>query len=1152
MNKREQILELVKGFLHGPLKGKEEILEDHPLKLYCTGILFPRDIGVNDEDDISLLEESISNKNKDYIDLTKDSQSTSLSEGTEDDESVVSINRKAFYHSSIGISFLVSKETNFEINLKYETYSIQNSKELRSSQETIVTQYKLNPEHEFKIDSTNLKKINPVNENEKLVIRVKTTEKNNQIFYTIFFINNYIAGKHESGKRKHKFHDEIIQMIIFRPKIKIGISAESLGFLPLDLDSRTLYNYSNVEKMLYRKNLTYSKGHNTACFDLIDDISKNCISIENDFLPEITFPILSTEILNKNNESSLDILKINNILNLSKNEVVKKLNDFSSLYSDWIKNLTIPVDYTKEAKDNIIICESTYLRIKEGIKLLENDEIFEIWRDANYVINEQFLYSNPGKEFQWRPFQIGFFLLSIPGLVDPFHTDRIFADLLWVTTGGGKTEAYLGLIAFTVFYRRWKYKKKGLGLSVISRYTLRLLTAQQFERTSALVCAMELLRQSKEKQYGKEEIILGLFVGGESTPNKIESMRGMTNSLIDKLKEVKKGEKKNPFILKKCPKCKSELYNSDGQYELENSDNSFLILRNGRSKDFIIRCLNTDCVFHTIPIPVDFVDESLMKKKPAILISTIDKLAMIPFKAEDYKKIFMAANCMPVDLIIQDELHLINSTLGSIFGSYESAIHMILENSPEVRLSKEKYKIKIIASTATPKNAEVQIGLLFNRKYNVFPPNGTDIKDSFFTRFEDKEIGRKYLGFLPTGIPQKAFQVRSTSAILIASAIVEADFEDKSDTIFFDWKKEINQYYRLLTLYFNAIRVLGGYSAMLYDDIAKMMEYHTNFLAGMIIKDQYHINEKWKDLLIKKPDSSLIRPLEVIELTGRAKGEELSENLKRVSGSDVPDVLLSTNMISVGIDIENLNQMVMIGQPKYTSEYIQATSRTGRKPEQAPGIVYISYNTAKIRDLSFFEYFYSYHKSIYKYIEPITVTPFSLPVLERTLHSLIVSIVRFLLEEDEKAQVSDKIKSLLTNIRLKRDTTSEGYRILEGFKNSIKERLDSMIKDGLMSELDKEYTLIVYEKKFDEILEYITDKINSSNGKPLHYAYIPGTARIQGLTKVKEKDYLIQFYGNNELEDIEEKFTKGSMTSMRNVSQECQIRLYEPGNWGKK
>jgi|JI10StandDraft_1071094.scaffolds.fasta_scaffold09669_3 hypothetical protein len=1155
MTKRDKIINLTKRFLTGPLFGENETLDYHPLILYSVGILFPRDIGVEDEEELALLLNT-KTKKKSEMELDRDEDSydnkgkSTLYEN--DDDASISMNRKAFYHSSNGASFSLKKDQAFKVTTSYYTYSYENLG--KDKDDKPIEKYSLNPKifqsfNSIDYNLTNKTSI-PLDSDNMLKLKILCFEENEKTHYTVILYNDNRAGN-ESGRHLSKFDNSIINKIIFRPKIEIEVMGSSAAFFePKKTESKTIATFNKHDEMLYRKHLSFSKGLNCATFESISE--DHCTKIETVHIPEITFPVLSTDLESKYSKNNSEILTMETILNRPHEDILKLLKQFSNSYETWINELNdnIPFSFEKEAKENLEECRITKARIDDGISMLSSIEIFQIWKDANYVVNEQFHYSKKDIKFKWKPFQLGFFLLSIPGIINPNHKDRNFADLLWVTTGGGKTEAYLAIIAFTIFYRRWKYKKAGIGLSVISRYTLRLLTSQQFERASALICAMELLRRKKEISYGKDSIVLGLFVGGDATPNKLEDSTTEGKSLKGLLDKIE-SDKYNPFPLKHCPKCKAELCNTDKNYDDPNSTNSFLYLRVNNRRTFIIKCLNKECNFHNTPIPVDFVDESLMKKKPSILISTIDKYAMFPFKANDYTDIFLSPNAMPVDLIIQDELHLINSALGSIFGSYETALHTILENKQDYPEHIENYKIKIIASTATPKNAKSQLGLLFNRKYSVFPPPGTDIDDSFFTHFEKNENGRKYLGFLPNGIPQKTFARDINSVILLVSSVMDAKLFKEDQNYFYKWDDVENNYYRLLTVYFNSLKELGGFSSMINDDIPKRLSFLYAQFVKLIKSGTFDLSENKELLDSVNEQNPMYRELDATELTGRISGDVLSKSLKKLSGKESSDILVSTNMISVGIDIARLNLMTVMGQPKYTSEYIQASSRTGRDPKVASGVVLTVYNPARIRDVSHYEFFYSYHQSIYKYVEPITVTPFSSPVLERTLHAQIISIARFLIDqENNNNTVPDNVKYLLNNLHMIYDKIiqNQDFNILRKFKDSIEERVRNLSKDNVISEKDKNYYVQILEDHIIYLEKFFRTKIDKSISlgvNALNYAYIPGTLRFQG-NKIQNKEYLIKFAGESELRKINiNDDTKETMTSMRNVAQDCRIMLVD-------
>ena len=142
-------------------------------------------------------------------------------------------------------------------------------------------------------------------------------------------------------------------------------------------------------------------------------------------------------------------------------------------------------------------------------------------------------------------------------------------------------------------------------------------------------------------------------------------------------------------------------------------------------------------------------------------------------------------------------------------------------------------------------------------------------------------------------------------------------------------------------------------------------------------------------------DGGNVRALdaEIVEMTSRRESGEIPRYLKMMETSlpDAVDLVLATNMISVGVDVDRLGLMVVMGQPQSTSEYIQATSRIGR---QHPGIVVTLLNAARSRDRSHYEAFRAYHGALYRQVESTSVTPFSSRARDRGLHAVLIAVAR--------------------------------------------------------------------------------------------------------------------------------------------------------------
>ncbi|MEZ4479910.1 MAG: helicase-related protein [Dehalococcoidia bacterium] len=320
----------------------------------------------------------------------------------------------------------------------------------------------------------------------------------------------------------------------------------------------------------------------------------------------------------------------------------------------------------------------------------------------------------------------------------------------------------------------------------------------------------------------------------------------------------------------------------------------------------------------------------------------------------------------PPDLIIQDELHLISGPLGSMAGLYETAIDSLCS----WQLDGAEVRPKLIASTATIRQAQDQVWQVFWRNLAVFPPQVLDAGNSFFALqrpLSDEKPGRRYIGICAPGTRLKGIEVRVYVATLAAAATLAQRHGQLADP------------WMTLVGYFNALRELGGMRRLVDDDV-------TNRLQRIEPRG-----------LAKRP-----RP-DVEELTSRVSSSGIPRILDRLGtrydpnappGAPRPiDILLATNMVSVGVDVPRLGLMVAVGQPKATAEYIQATSRVGRS-DPGPGLVITIYNWARPRDLSHYETFEHYHDNFYRHVEALSVTPFSLGAVYRGLSAVVAAMAR--------------------------------------------------------------------------------------------------------------------------------------------------------------
>lgn len=716
-------------------------------------------------------------------------------------------------------------------------------------------------------------------------------------------------------------------------------------------------------KLLYRKAVSFGVGHGCSVNWTIDPNDPNrATELQTDFAPQCDL------LLTDSNETAWDALDMELLCSAPKVQVLEALRKMSSDYIAWVGTqrsrleTELSSDLCQTAREHLDACSEAAKRMNGGVATLEsNSAAWEAFRLANKAMLDQrrrtiWLKSQnrsatPGNEkAYWRPFQLAFLLLCLRGVVDPSAVteggakERELVDLIWFPTGGGKTEAYLGLVAFVLFHRRLRDGKTGGGTTVLMRYTLRLLTIQQFERAALLMACCERLRLSR-KDLG-DEMYIGLWVGQGSTPNNLQDAKEAL-VILNRGGEV---PKMNPQQLDSCIWCGTPL--TVRQYRIEERPR----------KRLVVSCSNSRCEFKH-GLPVYLVDEDIYNHRPAMLIATADKFAALPWNETVSSLFNLQSTNKPPELIIQDELHLISGPLGTLAGLYETAVDELCSHrEPNGTIVRPK----VVASTATIRRSRSQNKALFARDSRQFPPPGLDASDSFFAeeRTREKKASRLYLGLMAPASSHSTLMIRVYACLL--QALGEAAHDKTFPT-------EVLDPYWTLVGYFNSLRVLGGARMQVQDDVDGYMKV----IAGR--------NETRQRELADEP----------IELTSRRPSSEMKPSLnlmsKRCDDPRCPDVVIATNMISVGVDIDRLGLMVIMGQPQGTSEYIQASSRVGR---QHPGLVVTLFNSARTRDRSHYESFPTYHSALYRRVESSSITPFSTRARDRGLHAVIVSLLR--------------------------------------------------------------------------------------------------------------------------------------------------------------
>jgi hypothetical protein len=671
-----------------------------------------------------------------------------------------------------------------------------------------------------------------------------------------------------------------------------------------------------------------------------------------------------------------------------------KLGRLVSAYGAWLAaQAQIPLDSEdRRATQSALLRrgEAARARIAGGIALLGSDpelrRAFSLANQAMAMASRQRF--GPDSTPTWHLFQLAFLLQNLAGIADPDDPSREDVELIFFPTGGGKTEAYLGVIAFTLALRRIRGQNRpdaGLGVAVLLRYTLRLLTLDQLGRAAALICALELLRQRSPHELGAERLAIGLWVGRSATANTLADV-------ATKVTDYRNSRGPSPFPLTKCPWCAREI----------TPDSLTLWPKVTKPEEVRVGCINPDCAFsgrhNRDGLPILFVDEQVYRELPAFVIATVDKFAMMPWRGETALLFGRASasegrrfhgplgarpprgatplphGLRPPELIVQDELHLISGPLGTMVGLYEAAIEQLCARpGPDGR----PIRPKILASTATVRRASKQIQALFGRAAtNLFPPPGVDAFESWFATVDPHGSGRRYVGVAAPGRAMKAILLRTYVALLGAAAHA---YDPKGPPT------QAADAYMTLAGYFNSLRELGGMRRLVEDDV------RTRAATAEARRPRDHHKKQAHPWVLSR---DLREP---VELTSRVATAGIAAAKSRLesphASKERVDVLLASNMISVGVDIDRLGLMVVAGQPKTTSEYIQASSRVGRQ-RQWPGLVVTCFNVHKPRDRSHFERFVAYHDSFYRYVEAQSLTPFSTPALDRGLAGVLTALIR--------------------------------------------------------------------------------------------------------------------------------------------------------------
>ncbi|HTE57190.1 MAG TPA: helicase-related protein [Verrucomicrobiae bacterium] len=1035
---RQEMIDFLELDIIGPKSGIE-VIEEAPTSRYSAGILFPQLVD-NDEE---------VNERKEKLDMrSRDEEEGTIEYAT------------SFFPSAMGISFSID-DTVRQLIIQVDTarYDSLESSDLglvscraTSISDAYMQNAAFTEKFDYKDGQLSLKSSFSKTERDYFISVHPDNKQFAKILYKMFRLQNGwkripISEKVElnlTGSRtEYKIEGEQLQIVVISKPSRNGKKLCTVSLINTSKTSQSqndhklayfqtsikLTSKSGVEvfedlstteyissdpeeaslKLLFRNKRYFATGH--GCSADWESGGKLASAVYSVTIPRHIIPQMSFDIKSRDG-SNVPNLKMATLAYSKQDEIIKELKLLVATYENWIDDLsaqskTLDKSLNSVSLEHIESCRESASRMNSGINFLgKNPKAMRAFNLANEAMLMQRVHTNlqskkkfpdeghampdsyddsdAKKPATWRPFQIAFLLMEVESLVNNESNFKDIVDLIWFPTGGGKTEAYLGLTAFTIFYRRLTHSDdESGGTTVIMRYTLRLLTSQQFQRACTLICACEKLR-SNSSDLGDTAITIGLWLG-QSTPY---SIKDAEFRLADLMRQVD-GSYNNPFQVLSCPWCGTHMVKKQSK-----GVNAYRAITRPRHR-FVMYCPNRGCDFFD-ELPISIVDEDVYHQAPTLLFGTVDKFAMLPWKPEA-SKIFALdegnKNLSP-ELIIQDELHLISGSLGTVVGLYESAIDLMC--------SAKGSKPKIIASTATIRRAKQQCNALYARDFRQFPSPGLDASDSFFAREADvtsDSPGRLYIGVMPSGTTSTWMQIKLMAGMSQGAEFIVADDEVKDKF----WTQVV---------YCNSIRELGTSMSLAYDDV----KAYSDSVAKRLGKKARVYSDK-----------------DVQELTSRISPESIPKILQRLSveypSQEVIDTLLATNMISVGVDIDRLGLMLVLGQPKTTSEYIQATSRVGRA---YPGLVITLYGPTKSRDRSHYEQFAKYHQSLYRYVEPTSVTPFSAPVREKALHAVIITLVRHYMgiqsgKELSSFKPSDKkfqeiVASILSRVKQVDDT----------------------------------------------------------------------------------------------------------------------------------
>jgi len=1066
---RGELVDLIRQELLGPRNGDEEEIKGTPRAAYAVGALAPvtvdptvvvasgGDPGDPNETGIAVTDGDVKHPTQRGVLVNTDEEPGDAEEGEERDEGP----KGALTHpSSMGLRFQVPLDSGV-LAVKafwgrYESYRQENQDGRK-----VQWSRRIPVEKTAEIDVRGYDRhtsLPPIQLDDSVSLRVELFPRDDRVIVELALSNDKVTDMNAPPGDW-----------LFQTELKVEANSGEAVFLPTRDVLQPGYDETDEERqrldLQYRHRLEFAIGRTTSVTwneptDADGNGIRRAVSVETTWLPTADVP------QSRPGSAGATITSMRELAELTSEQVADAFAPLIDGYTEWLDEQRMSAEQLPEhlrepAADAIAEAELAANRLREGIEYLgSHPEAMQSFRFMNRAMRDQRIRSqvamrraaNDSESIDdalraveakgddaasWRPFQLAFILLQIPALTDPAHPfrsgDAANVELLFFPTGGGKTEAYLGLAAFTFAIRRLQGKLDtddgvlggGDGVAVLMRYTLRLLTSQQFQRATALVCAAELIRKEDPSTWGATPFTIGLWVGTAVSPKHFDDAK-------EQVEEARSDSSRafglTVLQLQRCPWCGTKIDPKRDLYVDRTAERIEVYCGERRG----------ECPFSSEgdadgALPILTVDDEIYRHPPTFLLATVDKFARLAREGpaaslfgyvdewcprhgyrhpdsiglcgkaashnalkgsrQDYPKVAVqhVDRLRPPDLIIQDELHLITGALGTSVGVFENAIDVLCS----YRRDGTTIRPLVVASTATVRNAENQVQALYGRGVDMFPPQVLDVRDTYFSEevpVSDEAPGRKYLGICAHGIRLTLAEIRVSEVLLLAGQKLLDEAGEAADP------------YMTTVAYFSATRELAGMRRYLDDDV-------TTRVTGNTEPFPRRTND--------------FERLEIGELTSRISSEDISANLDKLSlpfkerwstqgrkklleeraaarqaGKPVPDwgtkpfdVVLATSMLQVGVDVPRLGLMLVVGQPKNTAEYIQASSRVGRDPTK-PGLVLSLANWSRPRDMAHFEQFRHYHETFYAQVEALSVTPYSDTAMERGLMGVLVSVAR--------------------------------------------------------------------------------------------------------------------------------------------------------------